>query len=149
MSNATSRAVNESMRLLPMVWLSAFLLFASMPASAQNASPAADIALSLGVPVKLLGKLKGSQRESQDYVVHLEAGDTLQVSLQSSEEASTYFNVLPPDSETALYVGMIRGESTWTHEAAQAGDYTVRVYLVRAAARQEKSSRYTLTLTRD
>lgn len=148
MNDAINRAVNESRRRILAVCLPAFLLCASLSASAQNAAPA-DIALSREAPVKLLGKLKGTQRESQDYVVHLEAGDTLQVSLQSSDDASTYFNVLPPGSETALYVGTIQGESRWTHEAEQAGDYTVRVYLVRAAARQGKSSRYTLTLTRE
>lgn len=117
-------------------------------ALAQEAVPAAEVALSHDAPVQLLGKLKGTQRDVQDYVVHLEAGDTLDVELKASAASSIAFNVLPPGSETALYVGMIEGETHWAHEVVQAGDYTVRVYLTRAAARKGTSSRYTLTLIR-
>jgi hypothetical protein len=115
--------------------LLALCLLVFPPAAlAQEAVPAAEVALSHDAPVQLLGKL--------------EAGDTLDVELKASAASSTAFNVLPPGSETALYVGMLEGETHWTHEAAQAGDYTVRVYLIRAAARKGTSSRYTLTLIR-
>lgn len=129
--------------------LLALCLLALPPAvPAQEAAPAARIALSHDAPVQLLGKLKGARRDAQDYVVHLQAGDTLEVELKASEASSTAFEVLPPGGETALYVGTPAGATGWMDEAAQTGDYTVRVYLVRTAARQGQPSRYTLTLIR-
>jgi len=143
--NATmSTNMRDAMRRL----LALCLLAVPLAAPAQESIPAAEVALSRDAPVQLLGKLKGARRDVQDYIVHLEAGDTLDVELKASAASSTAINVLPPGSETALYVGMIEGDTHWTHEVGQAGDYTVRVYLIRAAARKGTSSRYTLTLIR-
>ncbi|GGI55591.1 hypothetical protein [Oxalicibacterium solurbis] len=139
-----STNMRDAMRRL----LALCLLAVPLAAPAQESIPAAEVALSHDAPVQLLGKLKGTQRDAQDYIVHLEAGDTLDVALKASAASSTAFNVLSPGSETALYVGMIEGEMHWMHEVEQAGNYTVRVYLIRAAARQGTSSRYTLTLIR-
>lgn len=143
--NATmSTNMRNAMRRL----LALCLLAVPLAAPAQESTPAAEVALSHDAPVQLLGKLKGTRRDVQNYVVRLEAGDTLDVALKASAASATAFNVLPPGSDTALYAGMIEGETSWTYEVEQTGDYTVRVYLIRAAARQGVSSRYTLTLIR-
>jgi hypothetical protein len=79
-----------------------------------------------------------------DYRLRAKAGQTMSVKLQTSN-TSNYFNVLPPSSETALFVGSTSG-NTWTDTLATDGDYTVRVYLMRNAARRNEKANYTLTV---
>lgn len=80
-----------------------------------------------------------------DYLVRAGAGQTITVSLKVSNR-SNYFNVLPPGSkDVAMYVGQT-GED-FKGVLPTDGDYTIRVYLVRAAARMSETSRYTLTVS--
>jgi len=89
------------------------------------------------------GRLEGYS--DVDYLVRAGAGQTITVSLQRSN-LSNYFNVLPPGSkDVAMYVGQT-GED-FKGVLPTDGDYTIRVYLVRAAARRNESSNYTLTIT--
>lgn len=88
------------------------------------------------------GQLKGSL--SVDYVVRASAGQTLAVGLKKSN-LSNYFNVLPPGSaDAAMYVGQTGEDFTGMLPAD--GDYTIRVYLMRSAARRNETSDYTLTV---
>ena len=90
----------------------------------------------------LQGKLKGD--ETVDYVVRAGAGQTLTVALKKTNPQN-YFNVLPPGSnDVAMYVGQT-GED-FKGVLPTDGDYTVRVYLMRAAARRNEASDYTLTV---
>lgn len=88
------------------------------------------------------GQLKG--REYVDYQLRAGAGQTLSVTLKPTN-ASNYFNVNPPGSEVAMFVGSSSG-GEFTRMLPTDGDYTVRVYLMRNAARRNESSRYTLTI---
>jgi hypothetical protein len=89
------------------------------------------------------GRLKGDS--DVDYLVHAGAGQTLAVTLKGAN-ASNYFNVLPPGSkDVAMFVGSTSG-SSFTGVLPADGDYTIRVYLVRAAARRNETSDYTLTV---
>ena len=88
------------------------------------------------------GQLKGDA--DVDYVVRAAAGQTLSVALKVSNR-SNYFNVLPPGSaDVAMYVGQT-GEA-FTGMLPADGDYKVRVYLMRNAARRNETSDYTLTI---
>jgi hypothetical protein len=88
------------------------------------------------------GVLKGDQ--TVDYRVRAGAGQTLAVALKGSN-AQNYFNVLPPGSaDVAMYVGQDGGG--YKGVLPTDGDYTVRVYLMRPAARRNESSNYTLTV---
>jgi hypothetical protein len=79
-----------------------------------------------------------------DYVVRAAAGQTLSVELQKSN-AQNYFNVLPPGSTGgAMFVGD-SGEN-YSGTLPTDGEYVVRVYLMRPAARRDESSSYTLTI---
>jgi len=90
----------------------------------------------------LKGVLKGEQ--TVDYRVRAGAGQTLAVALKGSN-AQNYFNVLPPGSaDVAMFVGQDGGG--YKGVLPTDGDYTVRVYLMRAAARRNESSSYTLTV---
>ncbi|HET9702296.1 MAG TPA: hypothetical protein VFP70_15385, partial [Burkholderiales bacterium] len=88
------------------------------------------------------GQLKG--REYVDYQLRAGAGQTLSVTLKPTN-ASNYFNVSPPGSELAMFVGSSSG-GEFTGMLPADGDYTVRVYLMRSAARRNETSNYTLTI---
>jgi hypothetical protein len=88
------------------------------------------------------GQLKGDA--DVDYVVRAAAGQTLSVSLKETNPQN-YFNVLPPGSKgSAMFVGDT-GED-YTGMLPADGDYVVRVYLMRPAARRGESSDYTVTI---
>lgn len=90
----------------------------------------------------ITGSIKGD--ESVDYLVGARAGQTLSVTLKPGN-ASNYFNVLPPGSDTALFVGSSSG-NTYSGRLPANGDYRVRVYLMRNAARRNEAANYTLTI---
>ena len=91
--------------------------------------------------------LKGSIKDDEivDYRLRARAGQILDVNLQA-DNRSAYFNVLPPDDETALFVGSVSGNS-FNGALPRDGEYTVRVYLMRNAARRNESARYTVNFT--
>jgi len=79
-----------------------------------------------------------------DYVVRASAGQTLSVQLQESNRQN-YFNVIPPGSTgSAMFVGDTGDD--YSGVLPSDGDYVVRVYLMRPAARRGESSNYTLTV---
>ena len=91
---------------------------------------------------RIKGQLKG--RQYLDHVLPLAAGQTLTVAIKASNRQN-YFNINPPGSEVALYNGSTSGDR-FQRVAPMDGDYVIRVYLMRAAARRNESSRYTLDL---
>lgn len=90
----------------------------------------------------LKGKLKGD--ETVDYTLAAKAGQSMVVTMQASS-TSAYFNVLPPGSETALFVGSTSGERFEGTLPAD-GVYRIRVYLMRSAARRSASTSYALDI---
>jgi hypothetical protein len=89
------------------------------------------------------GTIKGDR--FVDYVLRAGAGQTMSVTMKTSNGAN-YFNVLPPGShDVAIFVGSTSGNE-WTGVLPAAGDYTIRVYLMRSAARRNESASYTLTV---
>ena len=116
-------------------------------AAAQPAIPSTQLKFpkgSTGTSVK--GQVKGPDNDARDYVLRARAGQAMSVSLSSSS-TSIYFNVLAPGSQEALFAGQRMGGSSWSGKLPADGDYTVRVYLNRAAARQGKSASYTLKVS--
>ena len=90
------------------------------------------------------GTLKGGA--DVDYLVRAAAGQTLEVKLLGTHPQND-FNVLPPgSSDVAMFVSNITGARSWSGVLPADGDYAVRVYLMRPAARRNESSNYTLTV---
>jgi len=90
------------------------------------------------------GRLKGDA--TVDYVIGARAGQTLAVTLKRSS-GQNYFNVNPPGMEVSMFVGSSDSTGTAFKSLLPAdGDYVVRLYLMRAAARRGESSDYTLTV---
>jgi hypothetical protein len=88
-------------------------------------------------------KIKGYQ--GVDYRLDAKAGQSLAVTFTPSN-LSAYFNVLPPGShDVAMFVGSSAGNRL-ERVLATDGVYTIRVYLMRNAARRNESSAYSLTI---
>jgi len=91
----------------------------------------------------LKGSLKGEQ--TIDYKLRAKAGQIMNVALKTSN-ASNYFNVLPPGSnDVAIFVGSTSGNE-WTGPLPADGEYSIRVYLMRSAARRNETANYALTV---
>ena len=86
------------------------------------------------------GSIKGD--ETVDYTLRATAGQSMVVILES-DNRFTYFNVLPPGSEEAIFVGSTSGDR-FEGTLPASGDYTVRVYLMRNAARRGETATYTV-----
>jgi hypothetical protein len=90
------------------------------------------------------GSLKGGA--DVDYVVRAAAGQTLEVKLAGTNGQND-FNVLPPGStNVAMYVSSVASKPVYSGVLPADGDYAIRVYLGRAAARRNEASKYTLTV---
>lgn len=89
------------------------------------------------------GTIKGDQ--TVDYTVRARAGQTMSVKLVTTRGAN-YFNVLPPGSDdVAIFVGS-SGGNEWSGALPADGEYKLRVYLMRSAARRNESASYALTV---
>ena len=86
--------------------------------------------------------------DSVEYQVGAATGQTMTVALKA-DNASTYFNVYRPGDvpgqSSALHVGA-RDGNDWQAALRETGDYTVQVFLIRAAARRAETSAFTLTV---
>lgn len=56
-----------------------------------------------------------------------------------------FFNVLPPDSEAALFIGSTSG-ARFEGDLPKTGHYRIRVFLLRAAARRDETAQYRLDI---
>lgn len=89
------------------------------------------------------GTINGDQ--TVDYTVRARAGQTMSVDLDTRHGAN-YFNVLPPGSnDVAIFTGP-SGGNEWSGVLPADGEYRLRVYLMRSAARRNESASYTLTV---
>jgi hypothetical protein len=102
------------------------------------------------VPVTLAGSTASSFEgsisdfEVVTYVVPLRQGQTLRVQL-ATNNASNCFDIHAPGTVKPIYVG---GDSGSTHElhVQKSGDYQIKVFLLRLAARDGQMAQYTLEL---
>jgi hypothetical protein len=88
----------------------------------------------------LKGKIKGDQ--TVDYQLRAQAGQPLTVKFKP-DNLSAYFNVLPPGSDVAIFVGSTSG-NRYEDQLPSDGVYTLRVYQMRNAARRNETAAYTL-----
>ncbi|MGB7949314.1 MAG: PliI family lysozyme inhibitor of I-type lysozyme [Candidatus Binatia bacterium] len=91
----------------------------------------------------ITGKIKGDQ--IVDYQLRASAGQSM-VAIFKPSNLSAYFNVLPPGSNVAIFVGSTSGNHFEAKLPAD-GVYRVRVYLMRNAARRNESATYKLDLS--
>lgn len=83
--------------------------------------------------------------ETVTYLLDVRAGQSLAVSLQTSNR-SAYFNVTAPRADQALFNGSISGDR-YRGRAASSGRYRIEVYLMRNAARRGERAAYGLNVS--
>ena len=89
------------------------------------------------------GQIAG--HEVVDYEVMGERSQILSVDLMTTN-AANYFNVLPPGSSEALFVGSTQG-TVADVRLRESGTYLIRVYLMRSAARRGETAEYSLGIS--
>lgn len=130
---------------LLLLWLAATLSSGAMasgsPILAQAATRTQTVTFPAGASgTRAEGRIQGDA--FVDYQLRAAAGQTLSVSLTASNPQNS-FNLNPPDSDRSMFVGSIAG-NRFEGLLPTDGTYTVRVYLMRPAARRGESSRYGL-----
>jgi hypothetical protein len=93
--------------------------------------------------VRVKGRIQG--RQSVDYTLQARAGQILRVQLTASNR-SAYFNVLPADSQEALFVGSTSGDR-YEGRLPAGGVYRLQVFLMRSAARRNENAPFTLDVS--
>jgi len=88
------------------------------------------------------GKITGD--ETADYIIKVAPGQTLTVNLKTNN-TSSYFNITERGASEALFVGSISGNA-YEGVIPAKGAYTIRVYLMRNAARRDEVAEYTLNV---
>jgi hypothetical protein len=118
-----------------------FSVLLASPATAQIRTRPLTLAPD-AKPVTLTDILFGE--ETIDVTLPAKSGNTLNVTL-TSKQPQAYFNVLPPGSDEAIFIGSVSG-STFTGPLPKDGTYIVRVYQMRAAARRNETADVKLSL---
>lgn len=90
--------------------------------------------------------IKGYQ--TVDYVLGARAGQHMNVSL-ATKHGATYFNILAPgQNEVAMFNGSINDDQ-YEGSLPATGDYKIRVYMMRSAARRKEVADYRLEMSID
>lgn len=85
--------------------------------------------------------------EIVDHVLGAREGQYLSVSMETDNTAS-YFNILAPgETEVAFFNGSM-SENRYEGVLDESGDYRIRVYMMRSAARRNEVANYTLEMAR-
>ncbi|MEO0405737.1 MAG: hypothetical protein AAF289_00140 [Cyanobacteria bacterium P01_A01_bin.135] len=83
--------------------------------------------------------------EIVDYVLDVQEGQSANISM-ATDNLANYFNILAPgETAEALFIGSTSGNQ-YEGTLPETGDYTVRVYLMRSAARRDEVANYRLEM---
>jgi hypothetical protein len=83
--------------------------------------------------------------EVVDYVLGARKGQSMNVSM-ATDNTGNYFNILAPgENEVAMFNGSV-SENQYEGVLPESGDYKVRVYLMRSAARRDEVAKYRLEM---
>jgi hypothetical protein len=92
------------------------------------------------------GSIKGY--EGVDYVLGAKAGQSMNVSM-ATDNGANYFNIIAPGKQDeAMFIGSTSGNQ-FEGTLPASGDYEVRVYLMRSAARRDEVANYRLEMIID
>jgi hypothetical protein len=128
--------------LAAMAWAGLVMLPVDLPAQ-QRSERTERVSFARGTTAWTgRGRIRGY--EMVDYLVNARAGQVMNVELQPSNRF-TYVLVRGPGSEANLYDGSVTGNSGELRLPAS-GDYRVRVFLFRNAARRGEVSNYMLKI---
>lgn len=83
--------------------------------------------------------------ETVDYVLNAKQGQYMNVSMSTNINAN-YFNILAPGENEVAMFNSSMGENQFEGTLPASGDYKIRVYMMRSAARQNKTANYRLEM---
>jgi len=122
-------AIDPAHRVCLAPVLLAAMLTLSAPARAQRSDTVHFPAGASHTTLK--GKVRG--HDYRDYVLGARSGQTMSASIKATGgngNGTVYFNVLPPGSETALFVGSMSADGRASLKLPADGAYRIRVYLM-------------------
>jgi hypothetical protein len=80
-----------------------------------------------------------------DYILRARAGQHMNISM-ATKHGATYFNIIAPgEKEVAMFNGSL-SQNQYEGTVPVSGDYKVRVYMMRSAARRGEVARYRLEI---
>ncbi|MFD1341502.1 SH3 domain-containing protein [Litorisediminicola beolgyonensis] len=133
--------------------ISRILLAASLFVAIGLSADAQDRTVDVRFPAGATGTSISDSVSGRDAVLYrigAEAGQTMSVAM-TANNAATYFNIYEPGrglGDEALVIGEFTDPmNAWVGTLPASGEYTVAVFLYRAAARRGESSSYTLDLS--
>jgi hypothetical protein len=139
------RRVPYLLQTIPGLITVIILLCTASPASAKGAFREELLSFAAGVTsTNASGRIRGYQ--FVDYQLPVKSGQSIEVTFKPGNR-SAYFNVLPPGSDDeAIFIGSSSG-NRFAGVLTSDGIYTLRVYLMRSAARRNETARYSLTVS--
>jgi hypothetical protein len=129
---------------LPQVFL-ALLFAASSPAARAGSDIRTErVHFAKGATSAVVeGTISGYQ--IVDYVLGASKGQSMNVSMATKNTAA-YFNILAPgETEVAFFNGSV-SENQYEGVLPATGDYKIRVYMMRSAARRSETANYRLEM---
>lgn len=125
--------------------LSTGCLLAALVATAQPAIRTERVSFEHGKSsTSIAGSIKGG--EIVDYVLGARQGQAMSIRLQT-DNTSSYFNLMAPgETAAAIYNGSIEGDE-YKGALPASGDYRIRVYLMRNAARRNETAKFHLEVS--
>lgn len=122
----------------------ALLLFVPGPAQAQEEIRSERVQFARGASSAAVeASIQGY--EIVDYVLGASAGQYMNVSM-ATDNGANYFNILAPgETEVAFFNGST-SENQYEGTLPATGDYKVRVYMMRSAARRNEVANYRLEM---
>jgi hypothetical protein len=90
------------------------------------------------------GSITGDQ--TVDYVLGARKGQTASISM-ATENGANYFNILAPGENEAAFFNGSTGDNQFEGVLPESGDYKIRVYLMRSAARRNERASYRLEMS--
>jgi hypothetical protein len=118
-----------------------FGVVAAAPVSAQADTTTVRFR-SGGDSASYQGRIRGD--ETARFILDARGGQVMQVSLRA-DNPQAYFNVTPPGGREALFVGSSEG-NRFSGRLPVTGRYVIEVYLMRAAARRNEVSGFSIDI---
>ncbi len=84
--------------------------------------------------------------ETVDYALNAREGQYMNVSM-ATDKTSNYFNILMPGENEEAMFNSSMGENQFEGVLPKSGDYKIRVYMMRSAARENEVANYRLEMT--
>ena len=92
----------------------------------------------------IVGSIKGY--ETIDYILDARAGQSMNVSM-ATDNGANYFNILAPGETVVAFFNGSISENQYEGTLPASGDYSIRVYLMRSAARRDEVASYRLEVS--